>query len=594
MKIETVVGNATGGRWSQVHSSSGGKGRELVVVVDLTGAELMDLPMYGAEIIKAAEEKYHTTTLCKLDDVKQIQERAKKEVVEGISASILISVFEGNLIYVVGEGEVGVRLRRKGALHEIFTGTASSTAISGKVLPGDIVVFGTRGFFGAVEGKLIDAVESGSASEVLAPLVLGKDESADVAGIVVKDFSLETEGVIESEESAGIARAARNLKGFFAGMRSGLPRQLKVKRDRPNRNNLLGVLIFGALVVSVLIGVWKRGAVVAERRFGELEQAVTQQLTEASAVADLNPERARYLINQAKEGVEKYLVETKDQKYLTRAQELEGRVREVEERALKKSEVEVNPFVDLAVLKGEISARNMYLVEGNLYLYDEKSGSALGINLEDRSSIGGVTLGAAADFAYYEGRFILDQDGSVVAVDQKTGEKESVIEKDESWGRIGFVEVFAGNIYLIDTGAGEVWKYPVLDEGWGARRRWFGQGIVLDLSNVIDVAIDGDIWLLTSTGKLERYSRGAPADFSFDGFPAVSTPGRLVDPGAVYVTEEGVYVLERGGGRVVAFDLSGRFLKQYVSEKFAGARDMVVFEGQAYLLTETQILQFGL
>ena len=55
--------------------------------------------------------------------------------------------------------------------------------------------------------------------------------------------------------------------------------------------------------------------------------------------------------------------------------------------------------------------------------------------------------------------------------------------------------------------------------------------------------VTGDIWLLTSSGKLERYSRGAPVDFSMDGFPSVTGEG-LSDPVALYVGEEEVYVLE--------------------------------------------------
>ena len=169
-----------------------------------------------------------------------------------------------------------------------------------------------------------------------------------------------------------------------------------------------------------------------------------------------------------------------------------------------------------------------------------------------------------------------------------------MIEIDALWGEIAQVYSYAGNIYLFDRGNSEIWKYPVIKDGYGERRRWLGAGITLDLSKVADMKITGDVFLVTESGKLERYSRGVPVEFSMEGFPAVETAKRLVDPVAIYVTDDDVYVLERGADRVVVFGLDGKYKSQYVSEEFGKASDLVIYKNHGYVMVDNVVKEFGL
>jgi hypothetical protein len=69
---------------------------------------------------------------------------------------------------------------------------------------------------------------------------------------------------------------------------------------------------------------------------------------------------------------------------------------------------------------------------------------------------------------------------------------------------------------------------------------------------------------------------------------------KLSDPAAVWVTESYVYVLERGAGRVVVFDMDGKYSQQYINSEFGKASDLVVVDDKAYVLIDNVVKMFGL
>jgi len=176
----------------------------------------------------------------------------------------------------------------------------------------------------------------------------------------------------------------------------------------------------------------------------------------------------------------------------------------------------------------------------------------------------------------------------------RKSEAKKVIEADEFWKNPVYIGLFAGNVYIFDREQSEIWKYPTLGDTFGSRRRWLAAGITPDLTKVIDMKVAGDLYLITSTGKLVRYSRGAPVTFSMEGFPAKGEAKRFSAPSAMWVSESLVYVLENGAGRVVVVGLDGKFQAQYVNSEFEKASDLVVLDNKGYVLIDNVVKEFGL
>jgi hypothetical protein len=148
------------------------------------------------------------------------------------------------------------------------------------------------------------------------------------------------------------------------------------------------------------------------------------------------------------------------------------------------------------------------------------------------------------------------------------------MDRDPAWQTIAGIALFNGNIYVVDSVAGEIWRYPGLATGVGDKQRWLGNGVSLNSGDITDVAVDGDLWLLTRDGNIKRYRRGAPLNFSFSGFdqPLSNQTTSL----AVSVDNDIVAILDQGNSRIVGLTKQGAYSKQIKWAGLAQAQAIVL------------------
>ena len=131
-----------------------------------------------------------------------------------------------------------------------------------------------------------------------------------------------------------------------------------------------------------------------------------------------------------------------------------------------------------------------------------------------------------------------------------------------SWLRISLASSYAGNLYLADAGRNQILRYTALTEGaWTSYTTYFAPGVAADLTAVVDVSVDGDVWLLRSDGSIMRYTSGKPSEFSVRD---LETP--LKNPVALYTTKDmaSMYIADAGNQRIVQIDkTSGKFQRQF-------------------------------
>ncbi len=345
-------------------------------------------------------------------------------------------------------------------------------------------------------------------------------------------------------------------------------------------------------------GMVRRVGVVAEREYMSMEQAVRDNLNKATEAGALDPEKARNLLASARSAAETYLAKEKiREEYKTKGIKLLAEVESTAERVFKKNSVELKTVVELGVLTSGLESVQMRSDnKGSLVWVDQNEARIVAMNLVDRSKVevGGEEEDNWVGVAANETDVWALLPKGVQQASWKKREMKQVIEADEFWQTPTKIEVFAGNVYVLDSTQSEIWKYPTLGETYGGRRRWLAAGITPDLTKVVDMRVVGDIWLLTSTGKLLRYSRGVPVAFALEGYPYQGEEKILVDPVAMYVTENTLYVLERGAERIVAVGQDGKFAAQYVNAEFAKADDLVVVDDKVYVLLGNVVKEFGL
>ncbi|NOX60986.1 MAG: hypothetical protein GXP42_03425 [Chloroflexi bacterium] len=166
---------------------------------------------------------------------------------------------------------------------------------------------------------------------------------------------------------------------------------------------------------------------------------------------------------------------------------------------------------------------------------------------------------------------------------------------------LGFVadmEYYFGNIYLLDKSGSELYRYRPSGESYTEPpESYFAAETRVNLSGVIDMAIDGSVWLLHPNGTVLKFFGGEQEAFALD---VVDPPiGDAVSMWANEVDSPGgrLYIGDPAHNRVLVFDKQGKLLSQLTPagrpNVLRSLRSIWVDEATDYLyaLTETALYQ---
>lgn len=152
------------------------------------------------------------------------------------------------------------------------------------------------------------------------------------------------------------------------------------------------------------------------------------------------------------------------------------------------------------------------------------------------------------------------------------------------------IDTYDGNLYLLDTAAQQVWRYvPAAAGGYAGKPEPYFETPPAGLSNAIDMAIDGNVYVLAASGAVGKYLRGNEEPFSPSGLPEpISRAAALaVDPRAL--TASGLYVADAASARVIHFAPDGRFIRQAraTGNEFDAIEDILVDDrtGRLYVIS---------
>ncbi len=343
---------------------------------------------------------------------------------------------------------------------------------------------------------------------------------------------------------------------------------------------LLAVLIL-ALVPVVVAGVyWQQGATnraeaesllnLADARFTSARQAfdtgdkivARAQLTEALAHID---------------------AATKLQGRSARASDLSARINTQLEKVLQ-----VQPLYGLAAplvkFPSDAQPRRVIVADQDIYvldvgrqlvqhfLYDSKNNTVADpegeIILRQGELHNGATVDRLVDIAWQPpvpgiddkaNLLILDRQNHIFRFNRLEGVTALKFADQTGWKTPTQLETFGGRLYLADEGAGQLFRYASGNYGV-APESWFAPETTVNLAGLQSMAIDGDIWLLFSDGRILRYHAGEQEPFTLE-----SSVGLADEPVDMVVGDQGdssIYLADSAQERILVFDKQGKYLRQ--------------------------------
>ena len=197
-----------------------------------------------------------------------------------------------------------------------------------------------------------------------------------------------------------------------------------------------------------------------------------------------------------------------------------------------------------------------------------------------------IAWGAAGGERRTSNLLILDSNRNLIEVDSATGLKPLVVADREQWVTPRATEGYNGNFYLLDAGSGKILRYRPTADGYSASPDNYLEGdAAIDLSGAVDMAIDGNIWILYSDGTVQTFFQGRQQPFVLERPP----DGPVTSPQAIFTgsaagSAQTLYIADSGGSRILEYDKSGQYLRQFRpadaadQEKLRRMRDLQVDE----------------
>lgn len=190
----------------------------------------------------------------------------------------------------------------------------------------------------------------------------------------------------------------------------------------------------------------------------------------------------------------------------------EERIEELRVEVAALSDQLNNVILDLATLGPNAAPVRLTQTPNGLYAADPGSGRLWRIYGEDPVTAGVVLergregVGTPLSVVAQEEALITVDDGRAVWRAEGNTIEQIELPGTETWKGVTDIATFVGNIYVLDGPSGQLWRYEPDFQG-------VLQGPVpflpepLPADSARSVAVDGDIWILTTSGTVQRYRR---------------------------------------------------------------------------------------
>ena len=164
----------------------------------------------------------------------------------------------------------------------------------------------------------------------------------------------------------------------------------------------------------------------------------------------------------------------------------------------------------------------------------------------------------------------------------------------DKWKTPAAIAVFANNLYVLDSETGQLWKHESRDgANFGAAIGYLSTPLAPNTARAL--AVDGDVWIATSAGDIQRFRRSplvttaARIDFvpRWEGTAPRANGIQAID------AQRSIYVLDSGGKLIVQLTRDGRELARFaLPSGLPPAASFYVSEslGVAYTLHGTKIV----
>lgn len=593
LNIAQVVGLNTDQKAAQVISSTRAD-QTFLAVLDLA---CDDAFTKGRQVLSELSDFYFDLTEAGGEKLTATFEEAKKKLEGRQEFSLLLAAISGKVLYLIGQGQTEVILKRGDQLSHLLSVGGPNQLISGFLQAGDRLLLSTAtltAFLGEDLEKSLSLPKDTFEEEVVDRMGTSDLETHGLAGLLVEvEGEQETipEALSKDQSSFPQLQESNVLINFskVADKILSLLKKFRLYFPASGRGRLiLGFVLI--LIIGLGIGYKYKSTKNAQtqNQFNQLIEQAKADFESAKGLSTLNAQEAKKKLDSTKDKINQAIsLKPKD----PQGQDLKKQIEEQSPSILLQSSVFEFPlFLDMDLVKKNFRANQISLSTGKLLLLDPTVKTLAVLDLAKKSNqilAGSDQLGEAS-FASLNGglAFVYSKDKGVLRIDSQSGKITTVAKKDDDLGEVKDIYGFAGNVYVLDSG--QIWKYLPTSDGYSDKREYLVKNTKADFADVLRMQIESSIYLLKKGGEILRFTRGEKDSFSYSGLDK-----GVNNPKSFFVSSDtdNLYLLDSGNSRLLILTKTGGYKGQINGEKFAQASDLVVDEvgKKVYLLEGSKI-----
>lgn len=628
LSFSKVVATPTANAWSQAYSA-GSLFAAVSLQSDIIPQEDENLNSLGKDVISTLESEFFPLEKKDLESIKGAVATTISKIKEDIKLSFVVCYLNDNILYLYAVGGGKAILKREDKIGTVIDSDEGREvkSASGYVQDKDYIVLETQPFLKTVAtptlASALDRETPEEVSEELAPHVHEKSEGG--ASAIILNYNEASSGVAsevsatagaaavvnqalnDSEEPEETEDKAENIESVEessvvneelnesineidktpqvveipeALVPENLPQEKTPEQtspyltDQKSRRKIPGIgfgklrgltrrrrllfLIGIILIVLILIAgfflIFNRSSGDTDQ-FNQIYSEAQSKFEECQSLQELNASLAEEKCREAQQ------ILTQNQNAFPEGSE--------EDNQIEALLVQVNN-----ALGGSGSTE----ASSTATEVDKSESQLLSVQIDNPDS----------DFFTQNEDFIYFINGTgVTRLDKGNSEEEAII--DESWEEAGGIGVFGSNVYVLDK-TDNILKFVPSGDTFSESNYITSDA---DLTKSVAMGIDGSIYVLDSSGNIQKYTKGAEEQFSVSGLEkSMSSPTRIVT-GEDF---ENIYVLDNGNSRIVVLGKDGGFVKAYSADILKNARDIDPQEGQSaiFVLSSDKVFKIDL
>ncbi len=411
---------------------------------------------------------------------------------------------------------------------------------------------------------------------------------------IVQNLFRNRHGIIE-----GVTGVGKSIPQKITNSVSRAGAKYKTLDNRRRKLLFSVVALVIVLIISVAYGTSSRpDSMSKEEVLALFDEIEVKRASAEAAILYGNEQQAVNLISEARRLLNRIDIKSGDLK--SRKEDLARNMLDTYKSLQKLEEIDSPTVIaDLNAQAGE-QQRTIKGLSGNgsvFYAFDDQNTiyrlNALENSVESvgriPESVENVLMGENGEiFAYTS-----SEEAKIYQLDIENGSADKVdITFANPLSKKEAIIPYFSRMYTLDPRERQIFKHQLVGSTYTKGSPWVTDTSV-DLSSAKDMAIDGNIWVVTGNGELIKLTSGERQNFNLELLdPPLNSPNTIWTS----VDSKYLYVLDPPTHRLIILTKDGKIYKQYVSQEWSDLKGISVNEddNKIYLLSGNKIFSIDL